>query len=157
MSLPPSARLANIKDSLKKFARDSFDDAQGIYTTFDVTLAPPTVNDRKVDRWICFRVGPRGMSSAGFQVMEIFCCTVRDPEGFRLAQLRDLVVGSLVNTGGETDTFGRIPFYRSYPSAPWERIGALVVQEIDESDELKGPDLTLYIVLTVRLWFGAGI
>lgn len=157
MALPPNARLANIKDSVKRWAKDTFATANSIYTTFDVTLTAPTVNGRKVDRWLAFHVGSRAVSVAGFQILEIYCCTVRDPEGFRLAQLRDLVMDSLINTDGGTDTFGRIPFYRSYPSSPWELIGALLVQEVAESDELDGPDGTKYITLTARLWFGAGV
>jgi hypothetical protein len=60
-------------------------------------------------------------------------------------------------TGGGSDIYGRIPLYRSYPSQPWEQIGALVVQNVAESGELDGPDLTKYIVLTATLWFGAGV
>jgi hypothetical protein len=155
MTLPPTARLANIKDSVKKFAKDKLQEDGGIYVTFDVTLVPPRVDGQAVTRWISIRIGDRAMSSAGFQVVEFYCCTVRDSEGYLLAQLRDTVMGFL--TGGGSDIYGRIPLYRSYPSQPWEQIGALVVQNVAESGELDGPDLTKYIVLTATLWFGAGV
>jgi len=83
-------------------------------------------------------------------LLDIFCCTRADTEGFILAQLTDAVMAELTDTT-KTDGMKRIPFYRSYSDRAWESLGALLVQDVTESAEMESPDATKYIILSCRL------
>jgi hypothetical protein len=86
----------------------------------------------------------------------IYVCTRQDSEGFKLAQLRDTVVGLLSDTT-QTDGMKRIPFYKSYAQQAWELIGALLVTDITESPQYEADDETKYKMLTVNLRWSAKI
>jgi hypothetical protein len=86
-------------------------------------------------------------------LITIACCTRKDNEGFKLAQLRDTVYEILsVDPDTAADNFKRIPFYQSAPVlANWTQIGSLLVQNIIESEDLVASDETKFRILTVRL------
>lgn len=94
-----------------------------------------------------------GMSTGEF---EMWLATRKDPEGYRLAQLRDTVMGYLT-TEDETDGMRRIPFYRSYASQAWTSLGSMLVQNVAESAEMEAEDGTKYLILTVTLRFGSKV
>jgi predicted ester cyclase len=50
-----------------------------------------------------------------------------------------------------TDSFARIPFYRSYENQAWELLGAFVVTDVQESGQLMASDGTKYKILSVKL------
>ncbi|RLA02598.1 MAG: hypothetical protein DRQ42_00210 [Gammaproteobacteria bacterium] len=108
---------------------------------------PYLTGHKETTRWVNVRFGElsRGHLSTGF--VEIYCCTRQDNEGFRIAQLGDLVMGYLSNNTG--DGIMRVPFYRSHSTLPWEKIGGIVVQEIIESAQFLAEDETKYKILTI--------
>ena len=146
-SIEPSEQRKNVKDSIKKYFVDNLETASNIELTFDKSLSTPGIFGGGVTRWLNVQLGP--MNRGGLMDLTLFsyCVTRNDPEGFRLAQLTDTVMGYL-SDAERTDGMRRIPFYRS---SDWTLIGALLVQRTFESQELEGPDGSKYIVLTSRL------
>lgn len=149
MSLDPTARRANFKDSIKRYFCSQYTGE----LTFDKSLSSPDLmNDKTVDRWVNIDLGEIDRGYMSEVPIEIRCASRQDPEGFKLAQLTDFMMGLLSDTD-QTDGMKRIPFYRSVPSGPddWVLLGSFVVQEVIESRELYAPDNTKYIILFVTL------
>ena len=158
MSLDPTAREANVRDSIKKYFVDNLWTVDKVPLTFDVALASPNIQGdaESVNKWVSINFGyldPDGLSS---MMLTIYCCTRFDAEGFKLAQLRDRVMGYLTDSD-QTDGMRRITFYRSYESQAWEVLGALLVQLDPESDQFEAEDGTKYKMLNARLRWAAKI
>lgn len=157
MSLDPTAREANIRDSIKKYLVDNIYTTEGIQVSFDKVLSTPNIQGSTVNRWIGVRFGPIVMDSLSSLTLDIFLCTRKDPEYFRLAQLRDTVMGYLVDTT-QTDGMARIPLYRSYANKAWELLsGGFVIQEVIEGPQYELDDLTKVKQLTCMLRWGTKI
>ena len=148
MTLDPTARRANIKDSIKRWAVDDIETATRP-VTFDKWLSTPDIAGG-ADKWVSFNLGPVDRGTLSEIMLDIVCCVRKDAEGFKLAQLTDNVMEQLTDST-MTDGMKRIPFYRSYSSQAWELLGAMLVQDVKESGEMEAPDATKYIILTCRL------
>ena len=158
MALDPTAREANVRDSVKKFFVDSINRAEGFDLTFDRGLARPRLQGTpsEVEKWVSVNFGPIEASELSEHSLSVYCCTRKDNEGFKLAQLRDTVLGYLVDTT-QTDGMKRINLYRSFSGQPWTLLGAMVVQEVTESEQLEADDETKFKILTVRLRWGSKV
>jgi len=157
MALDPTAREANYLDSLKKFFVDNVYTTSGIQLLFDPSLTTPDLighGNSKVDRWVTVAPGSFDLDHMSTGIITIFCCTRRDNEGFKLAQVRDTVMGYLTDEDA-TDGMKRITFYRSYADQAWESIGAILVQDVNESLHGRLDDQTKYKGLIVRLRFAS--
>jgi len=156
--LPETAKRANLQGSLKRFFKDNLQEGQNIHVSFDKLLTTPTVGGEKLVEWVGVKIGENDLDLMATQIIEVFCCTREDYEGYRLSRLRDQVLGLLTNAGGSTDTICRIPLYAVAESvADWERVGAFMVAEINESEEMEAPDLTKFITLSLRLRYASGV
>ena len=149
MALDPTARRANIKDSIKKWAVDDIEIAERP-VTFDKWLSTPDIAGGSAKKWVSFNLGSVDRGTLSEILLDVICCTRADSEGFKLAQLSDNVMAELTDTT-KSDGMKRIPFYRSYPGQAWELLGALLVQDVTESNEMEAPDGTKYIILSCRL------
>lgn len=149
MTLDATAREANIRDSIKKF----FVDTYSVPMTFDKALSQPDLQGRTVHKWINVIIHVSEIKLISDILIHIYCCTRRDNEFFKLAQLRDTIVEGLSvdPDSSQSDNMKRIPFYQSHPIDPWTLIGALLVSEVMESIPMEGPDETKYKILTIRL------
>lgn len=157
MALDPTARQANVMDSIKKFLADSLETTESIALTFDVSLSAPTLQGTSVDRWIAVGIGPLDMQTLSAFTVNLFCCTRRDPEGFKLAQLRDTVYNYLIDTD-QTDGMKKITFYRSRAAGAWTDLeSGIVVSEVIESGVMEAPDETKYKILTVTMKFASKV
>jgi hypothetical protein len=156
MALDPTAREANVRDSLKKFFVDNLHPTYEL--TFDKGLTVPRVqgSPSEIDRWVSINFGGMERSDLSEHWLKIFCCTRKDNEGFKLAQLSDAVMGHLSDTT-MTDGMKRIPLYRSYSDRAWELIGAMQVQEVTESQQYEASDETKFKFLNVRLRWSSKI
>ena len=150
MSLDPTARRANFKDSLKKFFVEELETGKGVELMFDKSLSTPDLISKTVNRWVNIDIGDIDRSYMSEIHIDIYCCTRKDPEGFRLAQLTDTVM-ELLTDATTTDGMKRIPFYRSHPTDAWTLLGAFLVSEIIESRELESVDETKYIIMSCLL------
>ena len=153
MTLDATARLANIKDSLKKYLYDELQTSRNIPVLFDKSVSDPDLQSITVQKWVAVNLGETSIKLLSDILVVLYCCTRKDNEGFKLAQLRDTVFEILsVDPTTATDNFKRIPFYQSAPQAVnWTQIGSLLVQDIIESEDLIASDETKYRILTVRL------
>ena len=97
MGLDPTAREANVRDSLKKFFVDSFYTTEGLQLTFDKWLSTPKVQGADVDRWISVLFGSMDLGTLSSIDVDIFSCTNMDADGFNLGQLRDKIVNYLID------------------------------------------------------------
>jgi len=157
MSIDPSAREANIRDSIKKFLIDNFYTTESIALSFDKVLSTPNIQGIAVDRWIGIKFGTMSMDALSSLTLDLFLCTRKDPEYFRLAQLRDTVFDYLTDNT-QTDGMARIPLYRSYATQAWTLLaGGFVVQDIIEGAQYELEDLTKVKQLTCILRWGAKI
>jgi len=156
MSLDPTAREANVRDSIKKFFVDNIRTIEGIYVSFDRYLSAPKIQGKDTNRWVSVHIGPLEREFHSTVELDVYCCTRIDSEGFRLAQLCDNVMGYLTDST-MSDGMKRITFYQSRPSGAWTELGAFKVIEINESPQLDATDQTKYKVLTVTLSWGATI
>lgn len=127
MALDPTAREANVKDSVKKYFVDNINKIEGLELTFDRTLSTPKIQGTEVEKWVTVMFGPFELGTLSSLMLTIFCCTRKDAEGFKIAQVRDRVMGYLVDTT-QTDGKARIPLYRSSASEAWQLLGSMVVQ-----------------------------
>ena len=153
MALDSTAREANYRDSVKKFFVDNLKVTEGLYLTFDKSLATPNVRGRAVDRWIAVVFGSMSRSTLSDSFFEVRCCTRQDNEGFKLAQLCDKVVGYL--TSSNSGVYAAIPFYQSHAVNPWTLIGGIVVHSVQESGEYETEDETKVKLLNVRTRFAS--
>ena len=152
MALDPTARDANLKDSIKKHFVESL---SGIYVTFDRSLDAPKIQGTELDRWMVVRFGAMVRKSMSARYIDLILCTRKDPEGYRLSQLSDSVFGACVDPDGGMVS---IPMYRSYPNAAWERLDStIVISEIQEAAEDDYDDLTKFKILTALLRWGAKV
>jgi len=156
MSLDATAREANFRDSIKKFFVDTFKRGEKIPLSFDTGLGKPDLKLKAMDKWMSYNWGTLSLGKMSTAFGDVYVCTRRDAEGFKLAQLRDTVVGHLIDTD-QTDGMKRIPFYRSYSDQAWDLIGGILVQEIIESAEMKGPDQSKYKILSLKLRFASKV
>lgn len=157
MALDPTSRESNLQDSVKKYLIDNLYTTEGVHLSFDKVLSTPNVQGIAVDRWVGIRFGPIDMDTLSTLILDMFLCTRKDPEYFRLAQLRDTVMGYLTDNT-QTDSMARIPLYRSYSSQEWELLdGGIVVQRVTEGQRYELEDLTKVKQLTCHLRWGTVI
>jgi hypothetical protein len=150
MALDPSARESNLRDSLKKYFVDSIATAEGVPVTFDKVLNAPLIQDKEAEKWVSIAFGPVNLETMSDVIIEIYCCTRRDNEGYKLSQLRDKVMGYLVDDT-MPDGKARIDFYQSSYSGAWTALGKMLVWDILPSGDMIAADETKYKVLTVIL------
>lgn len=151
MALDPTARESNFRDSVKKFFVDNLETTENIPLTFDKGLASPDLQGKTVHRWVGVVFDGIHLGTMTEYNLRLFCCTRQDNEGFKLAQLRDTVMGYLINDGSVGDGKVSITLYRSYANQAWTNIGSMVIQDVLESGQLEAPDESKYKIITVRL------
>jgi len=154
MTLPGQSRSANIKDSWKKYLNDNVK-SSSVYVTFDNAMKQPKVQGKAMDRWVTCKIGQYLSGVLATQIVELWCCTRRDSEGYKAAQLRDTVYGLLTDS---EDVFKRIPLYRSHPTEAWTVIGQMLIKKdwIIDSGESEGDDNSKIRKLTIKTRFASG-
>ena len=155
MALDPTALEANVRDSLKRYFVENIATTEGIPITFDRGLAPPTSQGIEADKWVAVMIGLLERDTLSYLLVDVFCCTRQDNEGFALARICDTVMGYLTDPDIPPK---RIPFYQSYPDKDWELIGALCVTGIKETtvspplaDDTKSRQLSMVIRFASRI------
>ncbi len=156
MALDATAREANVRDSLKKYFVDSLHPTYPLSFDRGMSVPPLQGTPSTVDKWVGVNFGFMDRGDLGEHVLDIYCCTRKDNEGFKLAQLTDTVMGYLTDTDA-THGMRTIALYRSHPTDSWTLIGGMLVQEIYESEQITADDETKYKILTVRLRWSAKI
>ena len=154
MTLDPTVREANVRDSIKKYFVDNLVKTEGLQVTFDKGLSTPRVQGNEVDRWIAIKFGDLFMGNLSRQMLTIFCCTKKDAEGFKLAQLRDKVINYLFDSDA-TDGNARITLYRSHETEAWTVIGGMVIVLEMESNFPPTEDGTKFKTIDVTILWGA--
>ena len=158
MALHATARESNVLDSIKKYLVDNLVTTENIQLTFDASLnAPGVTQNNLADKWVVLDPGQMELGTLSDFFFDIYCCTRKDNEGFRLAQLRDTVMGYLTNDGTVGDGKTLIPFYQSSKTVPWVLLGGIVIIKVIESNRMEGPKGTKYKILTVRVKFASKI
>ncbi len=156
MSLDATVREANLRDSVKKYFVDNLYTTEGVQVTFDRGLSTPKVQGTEVDRWVAISFGEMEIGTLSSVLITIFCCTKMDSEGFKLAQLRDKVVGYLVSDTA-TDGHAKISLYRSHASEAWVKVGGMVICLESESPTMEAEDNTKIKAITITLRWGAKV
>lgn len=156
MALDPTAREANFRDSIKKYFVDNLKTTEGIALMFDTAIATPDLYRHTTGKWVIINFMDMHRDDMSMAFIDVICCTRKDNEGFKLAQLTDTVMGYLTgSTNG--DSTCRITFYRSYANQAWESIGGIVVQDIQETSQMEAEDGTKYKILNCLLRFASKV
>jgi len=125
MALDPTAREANFRDSIKDYFIDNIETSSNIPLTFDKALSSPDLQGKAVHKWATVLFDSIRVDTMSEISIRLFCCTRQDNEGFKLAQLRDTVMGYLVNDGSHADRQVRNPIYRRNPlKDDWALLGS---------------------------------
>jgi len=156
MTLDATARESNLRDSIKKYFTDNIEGTENIHVVYDKKLAQPNLRNKEINRWVSVNFGNSTRRTFSDLVLTIYCCQRKDTENRKLGQLVDKVMDLLLDTTADGDGIKRIPFYQSYP-LPWTLIGALLVYDIIDSNDLDGLDETNYKILTVTLKWPAKV
>ena len=155
MSLHPLSKESNVKASIKKYLVDNL----GSSVTFDTSLAAPDLRKQGIDsvkQWYNVDFGELGRDSLALYYFEVYCLSRQDPEGVKLAEIADTLMGLLVDNTKQ-DGMRRIPFY-DISKTPWEDIGAMTVQDVwDAPSADMTEDETKIKIFSVRLRWGAKI
>ena len=156
VGLDATAREANVRDSIKKYFVDNLHPTYPLM--FDKGISVPDIRGTPstVEKWISIDFGYMDRGDMGEHVLNVLCCTRKDEEGFKLAQLSDTVMG-ILSDSSMTDGMRRIDLYKSHPTDAWTKLGALLVQEVVESEQIEADDETKYKILTTRLRWSAKI
>lgn len=157
MALDPTARESNIRDSIKKYFVDSLEGNGHLSTNtvmFDKGLSIPNLRNKTLDRWVSVNFAPLEIANGmARQDLAIFCATRDDNEGFKLAQLRDTVVGYLTDST-VSDGMARVPLYRSRATGSWTLLGYMLAKVELESGQFVDEDETKYKQISVSLHWG---
>lgn len=156
MTLEDTAKESNIRDSIKKYWVDTLYKTDGIHLTFDKYISTPNVQGQTIDRWVSINFGDMFLSEMSTHIIEIYCCTRKDGEGFKLAQLRDKVYARLTDNT-MTDGMAAFTFYRSRATGAWTSIGSIIIQEVMESRQFEADDGTKFKILTTTLRFSSKV
>jgi hypothetical protein len=154
MAIDATAREANLRDSIKKYFIDSLFTTEHIPVSFDIFVTSPKIQGKSVDRWVSLAIGDKELDTLSSCMLEVYCCTRKDPENFRLSQLRDTVMSYLL-PDTDDETYKRIPFYRSAASGAWTLLGALMITNIYEGMDMIAEDQTKFKTLYVQLRYVA--
>jgi hypothetical protein len=154
MAIDATARESNLKDSVKKYFVDNIERAEGIPVTFDKSLSTPKIQGTEVEKWVSIIFGEIDLDSISSFSVTLFCCTKKDSEGFKLAQVRDRVMGYLLDST-QTDGMARIPLYRSSATEAWALIGGMVIQlDGPESAVMEADDDSKIKTITIQIRWG---
>lgn len=149
MAFDDTAKEANLRDSYHKYIIDN--KPSGVPITIDKGLSDPDLTSKNTEKWIAVNFGPLTLGHMSDVMWEVFLCTRRDNEYFKLSNLRDQFM-ALHFDDTKTDGLRRITLYRSDPtkdSSVWTSIGTILIIDVLQSGNLDGPDETKYKVLTV--------
>lgn len=154
MSLDSTARESNLRDSIKKYFVDNISNIEGLALLFDKFMTTPKIQGVEVDKWVAVIIGEIDLGTLSDITIEIYCCTKKDSEGFKLAQVRDNVMQYLIDTT-QTDGMARITLYRSSATDSWTNIGSMLVQIDSESRQMEAEDNSKFKIITARLRWAA--
>lgn len=153
MTIDATIRESNIRDSIKKYFVDNLYTNEGIELLFDKFLSTPKVQGNEIDKWYAIMIGSIDLGTLSEVDVEVICCTRKDSEGFKLAQLRDKVMNYLIDTD-KTDGMARITLYKSSATDAWTNIGGMVVQIDSESPQMEAEDNTKFKSIFIRIRWG---
>ena len=154
MTLDPTQRESNFRDSIKKYFVDNLFTDNEIQITFDISIPAPKVQGNIPSRWVTIDFGDGNMDNISEFTLRIYCNTKHDPEGFRLAQLRDTVYNFLVDKT-KTDGLARVTHYRSREVGAWTKIGSMIIIVDSESRQFKASDESKFKYFDLTLKFGS--
>lgn len=150
-----TAKQVNVESSLKKFFVDGLHTTEGIELVFDRSLSdPPIVDNQAVTKWVTVSFGNSEYDDLSFLTFDLFCCTRKDPEGYKLAQLRDLVMGYLTDADGTVTNMRVVPFY---DATSWVVIGGIVISQIQETGNIVAVDGSKYKIITCTCHFASKV
>ena len=157
MSLDATAREANVLDSIKKFFIDTLKTYQFIPVIFDTGLNNPNIRDSSVEKWVSVNIGDISPDKVSSIRIRLYLCSRNDKEGFKLAQLRDTVMGYLTDSS-QNDGVRRFPLYKSHIDVnKWTIVGNFYVTVEITSGNLPLDDLTKYKIIECTLRWGSKI
>lgn len=154
--LDSTARESNIRDSIKKYFVDNINRTEKLELLFDKFLTTPKIQGIEADKWVAVMIGDIILDTLSDVTIEIYCCTKKDSEGFKLAQVRDKVMSYLIDTD-QTDCAARITLYRSSATEVWTSVGSLIVRVDSESRQMDAEDNSKFKVITARLIWAAKV
>lgn len=158
MVLDPTVRESNLKDSIKRFLHSNKANlsASGpVPLLFDKSLAEPAVQrgPETADKWIAVAFGRVDFGTVSRAVLYLNVCTRKDPEGYKLSQLRDRLLGLFFDPDYSNGKVP-IPLYQSNTD-PWTIVGYMLPVVSYETGGRFERDETKFKSITLELRWGA--
>ena len=156
MVLDATVREANFKDSIKKLLLDNRGSlvAHGsVPILFDKSFDDPEVRDKTLLKWVVCNLGRPQFGTVSECIVYLLPCTRKDNEGFKLAQLRDRLLGLFFDPSYPNGQ-KPVPLYDS-STTPWTIIGYMLPYVSYETGGKVERDETKYKSITLTLKWGA--
>lgn len=162
MAIDPTVQEYNYKYSVIEHFYSNRDlikfDGQQVPVEFDkdITTVPLLADNTEAKTWITVRFGPMTFASVSEAELTVFCCTREDPEGRRLSQLKDKMLGLFFDPSQPT---GRVlvPFYDFSDPQNWSVVSNLVPYINFQTEEIIADDHTKYRNVVLMFRWGARI
>lgn len=153
-SVDDTAKLANVKRSIRKFFVANLYDTEGKEIVFDKWMSIPDVLNMAstVNEWYSINFGALEVANMSDMEVTVFCCTQNDDNNLKLEALRDILFAYLRDSD-RLDGIRRISFLNQSDTV----IGGLMIVNILESGDLEGEDGTKYYSLTCQIRFASKV
>lgn len=145
-SIDVTSRYANLKDSVKKYITDNITQYQ---LTFDPNLSHVSGSS---NAWVATAFKGFNMK-LGLCMLEIYCCSRSDADGFNLDTMVDNVTDIFHDTSS-TDGIAKFPLYRSSATQAWTVISNVASSYQGES-RIELDDGTKVSVINILLRWGS--
>jgi len=155
MALDATTRETNVKDSFKKFLIDALHPTYRL--TFDKGLNAPKIRGTDSEKWVAVECGRFEIGIICSFEIRLYCCTKKDNSGFKLSQLRDVLLGHLTDNT-QDDGVKRVALYKSHAEIDkWTQISTMVIHINGETGQLTLSDETKTKVIDITLKWGGRI
>lgn len=153
MALDSSAKLTNVRNSIKKYFVDTLSTIEAIDLSFDRSIVDPYLENTSLTKWVLVNFG-RVSQQDVFSIhdFDVVCCTRQDAEGVRLMQMVDTVQGYLYDST-QTDRLKRITLYND----AWTSIGSLLITDNVVSFQDLARDETKFVVIACAVRWAAKV
>ena len=142
MSLDPTTKEVDFKNSIKKYFIDNLETTESLKIFFEgLNETPLDSSGNKYDKWVIIVFGSRDLGTVSEQQVSLDIYTRNDKEGDELAALSDTVMGYLIDDT-VPDGMIRIPFYNT--TGVWSLVGGIMPFLQASLGRMEGEDKTLF-------------
>jgi len=154
MALDATAKIVNVKKSVRKYFLDNLYTIDGYEVTFDKGFTPPKVQGVEKNQWYSLNFLESNNESKASQDIEIIIASRNDPEGDTVMAMRDTLFKYIVgDEGGQRS----ITLYNCDNPASLVSLGGMLIIPRINTGVLEAEDNTKYILFPITILYGVKI